>query len=161
MAPNWIIGTELCSSVAKAVRSRISVEELPYIYKDKPRQNFQYCSLYIDVLNLEQQKQMRNTYNRTAFLDLRLHPLRNQDDAQTWCRNMAERIIDATARIEFKGSLIACPLSETYYIEKNNEQVQHIILVYPYRAIRLDNDLNDLKYMEILDDYYTINYGEE
>lgn len=160
MAYDWIIGTELCSSIATQIRAEIPKEDLPYIFKDKPRQDFKYCSLYIDVLNFEQVKQMRNTYNRTVFIDCRLHPERDMENAQTWCRNMAERILAATARVMFKGRLIPCTISETYYLEK--EQVHHIILVFPYRAMLLPGEVPPDIFMETLDEEITITeYGKE
>lgn len=152
-----IEGNDLVSAVARAVRASIPEREL-MIYKDKPRQNFKDCSIYIDVLNFEQQKEMRKRYGSTEFLDLRLHPQRDYALAQSWCRAMNLRVQDAVQEIDFHGSKLTCKTYESYYIE--SEQVQHIILVYKYKTIRLPTIRKPKIFMETLEVEETLKYGE-
>lgn len=159
MALPVLKGNEIPSAVAVAIRSKIPKQDLTNIYKDKPRQDFEYCSLYIDVVNSEQEREMRRRGQRTVFLDLRLHPKRDQSTAQSWCREMAERIIDATDTIEVFGLPLRCRDMNFYYVEK--EQVMHIFLVYAFKTLRTIPGWTPGPYMEELDRNERLKYGKD
>lgn len=159
MALDFIAGNDVVSAVTKAIRTAIPKQDLPSIYKDKPRQDFQYCSLFVDVINSEQEREMRLRGQRTVFLDMRLHPHRDQDNAQSWCRDMTERILDATDTIEFKGSILRARDTNFYYLEK--EQVMHIFVVYAFKTLRVVGGSKPDPYLEELEHHEHLKYGKE
>lgn len=152
-------GNDLVSAIAVAIRAGIPKDDLPYIYKDKPRQNFKYCSLYIDVVNSEQSLEMRRRGQRTDIIDLRLHPLRDQDTAQSWCRSMAEKIQFIIERFDFMGRPIRARLIDCQYLE--DEQIMHILAVYSYKTLRVNPNFKPSLFMEDLDVNEELKYGKE
>lgn len=159
MALDFIRGNDLISAVAVQLRAAFTQKELPAIYKDKPRQNFIYPSVHIDLISQEQQKEMRHRGHRAVFLDLRIHPQRNQDTAQSWCRDVAEKMMDVLAGLWFKGTLMHSSLMDTYYVEK--DQVQHLLIAYNFKTLRVKEPVEDPVYLETLKHSETIKYGKE
>lgn len=134
-------GEDVVSAVSKNVRQRFSKERIKAIYKELPQQNIQKPYAFIHQINAQHQNEMRNRANWNFMLDIRVHPQDNQTDIQSWAREIALDLIEATNIITVSGQAVKARSIE-YKVE---DKVLHFIVSYSFKVLHIEDDVPDMQ----------------
>lgn len=136
-------GEDVVSAVSINVRRRFSKDRIKAIYKELPQQNIQKPYAFIHQISAQHQNEMRNRANWTFMLDIRVHPQDFQTDIQSWGREIALDLIEATNIITVSGQAVKARSIEY----KVQDGVLHFIVSYSYKVLRVEDDAPDMQTM--------------
>jgi hypothetical protein len=118
------------SAIATKIRQAFSINELKEIYKDKPSQDAVPPCAFIHQLNFEQTSEMRGRANRSHMFDIRIHPLENSNNYESWSRAISEKLVGILDTISVVGQQVKSS-SITITFQDN---VLHCIVSYNFKV---------------------------
>ena len=134
------------SAIATKVYNSFTRQQIANIYKNKPVQGMVTPCAFIHEINVSQSNELGLRGNRHYILDVRVHPPQREDNINTWCRNIAEKMRSVLNIITVAGLPLKSNSME-YTIEDN---VLHCIVTYSFKTVQKIEaiKMKDLDYTE-------------
>ena len=163
-----ITGESIKSAISLKLRSRFAVTtgeppitSYPTIYKEKIVQDMKKPSFFIWVMDVSQEKLMRNNYQRTYQMNIRYHP--EEKDPQTYetLADIGNKLLDYLTTIDVpiflgrydgQGNPIedSKPVIGKQMNFEIKEEVLQMYVTYVVKAKQLMEEVPDMQELEII-----------
>lgn len=123
-----IIGGEIVSAIAIALRASFNTTELAAIYKNKNQQDFATPCAFIHQINRTHRNLMRGRGERSVIIDVRVHPSKTETKVDAWADVFGDKVANALNKIRVDQLILKTSNLETVV----EDDVLHVIASYSF-----------------------------
>lgn len=150
--PDYLSATEIVSQVSLKLVNGFR-DEITTVYKDTPISGMVKPCFFIQQLNTVHRSELRNRGDRRYFLDVRAHPKDDEDNKQTWCNTVGDKLFSVLDSIEVSEQRVKSSTMRFEIIDN----VLHFFVEYSFKVAQTEEP--NVK-MRTLDTNEYVDYGK-